>query len=165
MQPQSVQNKPKRVPKREFYFKVNEEIDTSDTFDCVVAVVTKKLDKLDYYHGVKDYYKAYESVPVFAMCTNHDEFFYIEDYYQEINPNIHMFTGEEEDEDEKFTREQQLTTSILNAINWCNRQYDKINQNDVIPAFNKFDKDGSGEIDREELGELSAELGHTLTPE
>ena len=34
-----------------------------------------------------------------------------------------------------------------------------------MPAFKKFDKDGSGEIDREELGELSAELGHTLTAE
>ena len=53
---------------------------------------------------MKDYYKAYENAPVFAMCTNHDEFFYIEDYYQDLNPNTHMFTGEEEDEDEKFTR-------------------------------------------------------------
>jgi len=76
-----------------------------------------------------------------------------------------MFTGEEEDEDEKFTREQQLTTSILNAVNWSKRQYDKVMANDVMPAFKKFDKDGSGEIDREELGELSAELGHTLTAE
>jgi hypothetical protein len=114
---------------------------------------------------VKDYYKAYETAPVFAMCTNHDEFFYVEDYFQDLNPNTHMFTGEEEDEDEKFTREQQLTTSILNAVNWSKRQYDKVMANDVMPAFKKFDKDGSGEIDREELGELSAELGHTLTVE
>ena len=34
-----------------------------------------------------------------------------------------------------------------------------------MPAFKKFDKDGSGEIDREDLGELSADLGHALTPE
>ena len=100
---------------------MNEEIETSDTFDCVIAVVTKKLDKLDYYYGVKDYYKAYESAPIFAMCTNFDEFFYIEDYYQDINPNCHMFTGEEEEEDVKFTREEQLTTSIVNAVNWCKR--------------------------------------------
>ena len=44
------------------------------------------------------------------MCTNHDEFFYVEDYFQDLNPNTHMFTGEEEDEDEKFTKE-------LNPIN------------------------------------------------
>lgn len=32
-------------------------------------------------------------------------------------------------------------------------------------AFNKFDKDGSGAIDREELALLSKELGHELNEE
>ena len=78
--------------KREFYYKVNEEVDSSDTFDCVCprgldftvrSVVTKKLDKLDYFWGVlrqrlltitTKHTLAYEHAPVFAMCTNHDEF-------------------------------------------------------------------------------------------
>ena len=38
-------------------------------------------------------------------------------------------------------------------------------ENEVKVAFNKYDADGSGAIDKEELGELSKELGHELTPD
>ena len=38
-------------------------------------------------------------------------------------------------------------------------------KDDVSKAFNKFDTDGSGNIDKDELRNLSAELGHTLTSE
>lgn len=43
--------------------------------------------------------------------------------------------------------------------------YDKINEEDVKPAFNQFDKDGSGAIDREELQELTKILGFELQGE
>jgi len=36
-------------------------------------------------------------------------------------------------------------------------------EEDVKPAFQKFDKDGSGAIDKNELGQLSKDLGHELT--
>jgi len=40
-----------------------------------------------------------------------------------------------------------------------------MSNNEVKIAFAKYDADGSGAIDKEELGELSKELGHELTDE
>jgi len=41
-------------------------------------------------------------------------------------------------------------------------QYTKLLEEDVKPAFKKFDKDGSGSIDKAELKELSKDLGNEL---
>jgi Ca2+-binding EF-hand superfamily protein len=43
--------------------------------------------------------------------------------------------------------------------------YDTEREENVIPAFNKYDADNSGAIDKEELAALSKELGHELTEE
>jgi len=40
-----------------------------------------------------------------------------------------------------------------------------MSENEVKTAFAKYDADGSGAIDKEELAELSKELGHELTEE
>ena len=40
--------------------------------------------------------------------------------------------------------------------------YGEMRENEVKVAFDKYDADGSGAIDKEELGELSKELGHEL---
>ena len=44
-------------------------------------------------------------------------------------------------------------------------KYDDIYTNEVKTAFNRFDKDGSGAIDKNELAQLSLELGHPLNEE
>ena len=41
--------------------------------------------------------------------------------------------------------------------------YQRVLNEDVVPAFNEFDKDASGAIDKEELGELMKKLGNPLT--
>jgi Ca2+-binding EF-hand superfamily protein len=43
--------------------------------------------------------------------------------------------------------------------------YDRKYDDDVKPAFGKFDKDFSGAIDKGELKELSSELGYPLSDE
>ena len=43
------------------------------------------------------------------------------------------------------------------------KDYNHMLENEVRVAFDKYDADGSGSIDMEELGELSKELGHELT--
>ena len=47
----------------------------------------------------------------------------------------------------------------------CAEAYDEKFKKDLEIAFNKFDKDGSGSIDKEELANLSKELGSELTEE
>ena len=44
-------------------------------------------------------------------------------------------------------------------------KYDEIYTNEVKSAFDKFDKDGSGAIDKNELSQLSVQLGHPLDEE
>jgi len=41
----------------------------------------------------------------------------------------------------------------------CKEKYQDILTNEVTVAFKKYDADGSNAIDKEELGELSKELG------
>ncbi len=54
---------------------------------------------------------------------------------------------------------------IYYCLKCCAAAYDKKFENELKIAFNKFDKDGSGSIDKQELADLSKELGSELTEE
>lgn len=54
---------------------------------------------------------------------------------------------------------------FYNGLKKCVETYDEKYENDLKIAFNKFDKDGSGAIDKDELADLSKELGSELTEE
>ena len=43
----------------------------------------------------------------------------------------------------------------MDAYGKAKTQYAKLLEEDVKPSFKKFDKDGSGKIDKDELRELS----------
>jgi Ca2+-binding EF-hand superfamily protein len=55
--------------------------------------------------------------------------------------------------------------SFYNGLKKCTETYEEIYEKDLKIAFNKFDKDGSGAIDKDELADLSKELGSELTEE
>lgn len=55
--------------------------------------------------------------------------------------------------------------AIYERVEQMISKYDEIYTNEVKPAFDKFDKDGSGAIDKSELSQLSLELGHPLDGE
>ena len=58
-----------------------------------------------------------------------------------------------------------MVNGITKAVAANILAYDEMRENEVKVAFDKYDADGSGAIDKEELGELSKELGHELTPD
>ena len=60
-------------------------------------------------------------------------------------------------------RLRQIATD--NAIGFNIAQYDDMLAQEVKTAFDKYDADGSGAIDKEELAALSKELGQELTAE
>ena len=53
---------------------------------------------------------------------------------------------------------QQVPDAFIEAV----EIYESLLNNDVKVAFNNFDTDGSGGIDKKELGELSKKLGNEL---
>lgn len=56
-------------------------------------------------------------------------------------------------------KDGQQTEAVLVGLKAAQERYNQVLQNDVIPAFNKFDKDGSGAIDKSELAGLMSSLG------
>ena len=55
--------------------------------------------------------------------------------------------------------------ATLKAVQWAKAEFEAKKGDDVKKAFEKFDADGSGAIDRDELANLSKELGFELTDE
>ena len=53
--------------------------------------------------------------------------------------------------------------ALKECLNQCKAKHDQVLQEEVKVAFDKYDADGSGSIDKEELGELIKELGNELT--
>jgi len=54
---------------------------------------------------------------------------------------------------------------MIGTINLFKKDYDKMIKKDVLPAFKKFDTDGSDAIDKGELQKLSLSLGYPLSEE
>ena len=49
------------------------------------------------------------------------------------------------------TDKESMQKVIAEAIEYCKTRFNEVYENDVKAAFAKFDADGSGAIDREEL--------------
>lgn len=54
---------------------------------------------------------------------------------------------------------EKCVQSLYSSLNDLKKHKDEIFEKHVLPSFNKFDKDGNGTIDLQELGMLSKELG------
>lgn len=64
-----------------------------------------------------------------------------------------------------FKDDDTQSDALLLALKECNALCHAKKDGDIKKAFDKFDKDNSGAIDKEELGELSKELGFELNEE
>jgi len=61
-----------------------------------------------------------------------------------------------------FADHEDSARRFVDFVDKMVRKYDEKYEQEVKPAFAKFDKDGSGAIDKSELSQLSTELGHPL---
>ena len=61
-----------------------------------------------------------------------------------------------------FSDAKNAAEAIYERVEKMITKYDEIYTNEVKTAFDRFDKDGSGAIDKSELEQLSLELGHPL---
>jgi len=98
----------------------------------------------------EELYQHYSAAPVTAWVIKSDM---AECIQSKFSSKAHVIQTED------------LAAGLIDAINHCSQRYNEIYENDVKTAFAKFDQDGSGAIDKNELAQLSKDLGFELTEE
>ena len=79
-----------------------------------------------------------------------------------IKTNLEKYLVEKEPKFINFKNAGEAAESFASSLEKMIEKYDQKYDDDVKPAFGKFDKDSSGTIDKSELKLLSAGLGHPL---
>ena len=120
-----------------------------DTYDFVFAYVGDKLG--GEYEEITKYemIEYYSSAPIFYA-------------FNDGQNECDMFDGEKCFE-KVVVKNGPLSQQVPDAFIEATETYESLLNNDVKVAFNNFDTDGSGGIDKKELGELSKKLGNELT--
>jgi len=132
-----------------------------DTFDFVVLVFLRAASSDDL-EMKQDYYDYYSLVPLvhYAIAKkeqDEDELAGVKKYLKE-KYDQRLFSGDPL----SFTDLNDVAdcaSSLVNALDKLHHIKDEINDETVKNAFSKFDKDGNGTIDAEELKALSEMLG------
>ena len=101
---------------------------------------------------MEEYYQHYAVAPVFVWLAAGD----IEEAAKKFHENSIFVACGSEDE---------IVSKVHEAIDQAIAKIQKVKDEEIKPAFAKVDKDGSGAIDKSELGELSAGLGQPLDEE
>jgi hypothetical protein len=122
-----------------------------DTYDYVIfALLNEDLDKEEL-EMQEDMYNFYGEAPVVAWVYNESKDF------ASLMKESHKKCP--------FKDAASIGDAVILAIKECKALRHAKANGDVKKAFDKFDKDMSGNIDKEELGELSKELGYELSEE
>ena len=79
-----------------------------------------------------------------------------------ISSNLEKYLVNREPYFIDFKNANDAAENFSNKLSAMIEKYDQKYEGDVKPAFNKFDKDSSGAIDKNELQQLSSDLGHPL---
>ena len=107
----------------------------------------------------EDIYNYYATAPVFVwVIAKGDEEAGLREFFKKTHSKSQVVTY---DGDEKEAKAK----AILEAYKLAKTEYDRLFNDEVKAKFAKYDTDGSGAIDKEELGKLSEELGRKLTEE
>lgn len=135
-----------------------------DTFDFVILVFMRAASSDDL-EMKADYYEYYSKVPLvhYAIAQKEqdsDELAGVKDYLK-AKCDQRLFSSDPL----VFNDLNEIGTCAENLISHMDRLHDKkeeIFEQTVKKAFQKFDKDGNGTIDAQELQELSKMLGQPL---
>lgn len=102
----------------------------------------------------EEFYQHYATAPVIAwiVTDSSDE---LSAKLKQYNAGSHIVQGDEEN----------IGDAFKSAYEWAAARHISLFADEVKPAFAKFDKDGSGAIDKAELGLLSKDLGSELNEE
>jgi len=99
----------------------------------------------------EEFYKHYSAAPVVAWIVT-EESEELTTKLKELNAGSHVVTGDADN----------IADAFKSAYEWAAARHIALFKEEVEPAFKKFDKDGSGSIDKEELAALSKDLGAEL---
>ena len=102
----------------------------------------------------EEFYQHYAAAPVIVWIIT-EESDELSAKLKEFNSNSHSIVGDEEN----------IGGAFKQAYDWAVEKHLTLFKDEVEPAFKKFDKDGSGAIDKDELGQLMKDLGNELNEE
>lgn len=122
-----------------------------DVFDLVIAFAQNT--STDDFEMQADFWGAFTIAPVFSILHNSAPADWIKQNLSDSAVSVESSSSDNYVQDLKSAFDQSVAL------------YKKKLEEDVTPAFKKFDKDGSGAIDRNELQSLMKDLGQELNEE
>ena len=126
-----------------------------DNFNAVIIALLGDEISGDDIEMQEEFYQYYGVAPVTAWVFRDD----IGDGFGSLISEGHKvfkYAGTEDDAKVK---------ALADALGWAKAEHAAKRNDDVKKAFTKFDTDGSGNIDKDELTNLSKELGFELSEE
>ena len=144
-----------RKVKTTFYDEFQEGTKSSK-FDFVVATFFEVVTADDI-EMQEDVYKFYATAPVFVwVIPEGEETNSLKEFFAKTHDKSHVITYKEMENEAK-------ANAVLEAFEWAENQYTTLSTDVVKKTFDKYDVDGSGAIDKDELSKLTTELGRPLT--
>jgi hypothetical protein len=147
-----------RKVKKTFYDQYQEG-SKSAKFDFVVASFFSEEVTADDVEMQEEIYNHYATAPVYVwVVPKSEDLDGLKALFTKTHASSHVVVYEGDDKEAK-------ANALVEAFKWAETEY-ATQSNDVVKkTFDKYDKDGSGAIDKEELQNLSKELGRPLTSE
>jgi hypothetical protein len=131
----------------------------SSKYDFVVATFFSSEVTADDVEMQEDIYNYYATAPVFVwVIPAGGEADALKALFAKTHAESHVVTYEGDEKADK-------ANAVLEAFDWANNKFETLSSDVVKKTFDKFDVDGSGAIDKDELAKLSEELGHPLNDE
>lgn len=102
----------------------------------------------------KEFYTNYSNAPIFIFVASQD----LENSKALLKQTVRNSELVMVDADSREARAK----AVLAAYKQAKAKYDSLKEKVVVPQFKKYDEDGSGAIDKQELSKLCKDLGQPL---